>query len=99
MISIINLNKTIISIVITILTTPSAIQVNNDAFDISSLDEFHLKRVLVEMATKCGKIKNTADIAKLKFGEDCSVPADLLFNNVPHAAWVSYVHFISLRIV
>ena len=50
------------------------------------------------MATKCGKIKNTADIAKLKFGEDCSVPADLLFNNVPHAAWVSYTRYISLPI-
>ena len=72
---------------------------NEDLFPSPFLDEFHLKRVLVEMATKCGKIKNTADIAKLKFGEDCSVPADLLFNNVPHAAWVSYVNCISLRIV
>jgi hypothetical protein len=47
-----------------------------------------LKRVLVQMACVNGKIKNTADIAKLKFGEDCSVPADLLFNDVPHPAWV-----------
>ena len=51
-------------------------------------DEFHLKRVLVAMAHISGKMKNTADIAKLKFGEDCNVPNDLLFNNVPHAAWV-----------
>ena len=40
------------------------------------------------MAHISGKMKNTADIAKLKFGEDCNVPNDLLFNNVPHAAWV-----------
>lgn len=53
-----------------------------------SLDESMLKRVLVAMAGVSGKIKNTADIAKLKFGEDCSVPADLLFNDVPHPAWV-----------
>jgi hypothetical protein len=51
-------------------------------------DESMLKRVLVQMACVNGKIKNTADIAKLKFGEDCSVPADLLFNDVPHPAWV-----------
>ena len=48
-----------------------------------------LKRVLVKMAGESGKMKNTADIAKLKFGEDCSIPADLLFNDVPHPAWVS----------
>lgn len=47
--------------------------------------------MLVAMAGVSGKIKNTADIAKLKFGEDCSVPADLLFNDVPHPAWVSTV--------
>ena len=53
-----------------------------------SLDESMLKKVLVAMAGVSGKIKNTADIAKLKFGEDCSVPANLLFNDVPHPAWV-----------
>lgn len=53
-----------------------------------------LKRVLVAMAGVSGKIKNTADIAKLKFGEDCSVPADLLFNDVPHPAWVSTVQYV-----
>lgn len=55
-----------------------------------------LKRVLVAMAGVSGKIKNTADIAKLKFGEDCSVPADLLFNDVPHPAWVSTVRVFIL---
>ena len=59
------------------------------------LDEFQLKRVLVSMAGVSGKMKNAADIAKLSFGEDCSVPADLLFNDVPHPAWVrKYVFFI-----
>ena len=56
------------------------------------IDESMLKRVLVGMAGVSGKIKNTADIAKLKFGEDCSVPTDLLFNDVPHPAWVSLYH-------
>ena len=57
-------------------------------------DEYQLKRVLVSMAAVSGKMKNAADIAKLNFGEDCTVPADLLFNDVPHPAWVSNILFI-----
>jgi len=51
-------------------------------------DETALKLVLIDMATKSGRIGDTALIASLPFGHDCSVPLDFLFNNVPHPTWV-----------
>jgi len=51
-------------------------------------DESQLKLELINMATLCERSKDTAGIASLQFGYDCSMPSDFLFNQVPHAPWV-----------
>lgn len=51
-------------------------------------DESQLKLELIKMATICERSKDTAGIASLQFGYDCSMPSDFLFNQVPHAPWV-----------
>ena len=56
-------------------------------------DETDLKRVLIEMAYNEKKIRQTANLAQLKFGEDFSMPSNLRRNDVPHEKWVrSYMY-------
>lgn len=56
-------------------------------------DETDLKRVLIEMAYNEKKIRQTANLAQLKFGEDFSMPSNLRWNDVPHEKWVrSYMY-------
>lgn len=56
-------------------------------------DESKLKLCLIDLATSCERITDTADIASLPFGDDCNMPVDFKFNNVPHAPWVrSYLY-------
>jgi hypothetical protein len=51
-------------------------------------NEVMLKNALVAMATKLGRLQDTADIVDLPFGKDLSLPLDFKFNNVPHYGWV-----------
>ena len=51
-------------------------------------NEYMLKNVLIEMALNVDQIKDTAMIAKLEFGEDCNLPLNFKWNNVPHSEWV-----------
>ena len=51
-------------------------------------DELSLKTSVVEMAQAAGRMKDTGAIAGLGFGQDCSIPLNLRFNNVPHPEWV-----------
>mmetsp|Transcript_2988 Transcript_2988/g.3129 ORF Transcript_2988/g.3129 Transcript_2988/m.3129 type:complete len:449 (+) Transcript_2988:231-1577(+) len=61
--------------------------------DTPIVDENALKNFLVSIAGDNGRIKDTPDICRLGFGQDCSMPLDLLFNAVPHPAWVrSYMY-------
>eukprot|EP01031_Cornospumella_fuschlensis_P026725 gene26725-32294_t len=56
-------------------------------------DENMLKASIIAMLNSMGRIKDTASIMKLPYGEDGTMPKNFLFNNVPHAAWVrAYVY-------
>eukprot|EP01038_Epipyxis_sp_PR26KG_P011101 gene11101-14896_t len=56
-------------------------------------DDISLKRVLVSLANNVNRIQDTGDIMRLPFGDDCSMPEDFRFNDVPHATWVrSYIY-------
>ena len=56
-------------------------------------DETDLKRVLINMAYDKNKIQQTANIARLRFGENFSMPSNFRWNDVPHEKWVrSYLY-------
>ena len=56
-------------------------------------DETDLKRVLIEMAYHKKKMQQTANLARLTFGENFSLPSNFRWNDVPHEKWVrSYMY-------
>lgn len=58
-------------------------------------DPTSLKLALIDLAVRSGKISETANIARLSFGDDWSMPRDFRFNDVPHATWVrAYINDI-----
>jgi len=63
-------------------------------------NEVMLKNALVAMATKLGRLQDTADIVDLQFGKDLSLPLDFKFNNVPHYGWVrAYMYEAAVQAV
>jgi hypothetical protein len=63
------------------------------AFPFPVESEETLKYALVRMAADSGRIEDTGPILELPFGESFEVPTNLLFNNVPHPAWVrAYIY-------
>lgn len=57
-------------------------------FSAAVSDENELKNALLTLVLKYGKLKDTAVIVQLPFGEDHTLPENLQFNNVPHEKWV-----------
>ena len=51
-------------------------------------NEDDFKNALLTLAFRYGRPQDTGNIVQLSFGEDHAMPANLLFNNVPHAPWV-----------
>lgn len=55
-----------------------------------------LKIAIVALAIECERINLTAPILELPFGRDFTLPLDLLFNNVPHPAWLrAYIYSLA----
>jgi hypothetical protein len=62
-------------------------------FPFPVLDDVMLKRALVQMAINAKRLEDTGRIVSLEFGEQCVLPLDFRFNDVPHAAWVrAYIY-------
>lgn len=56
--------------------------------DTPAYDERSLKVALISMLYKVGKVKDTAIIASLEFGDNFELPTNFRFNDVPHREWV-----------
>ena len=66
------------------------VQIN---FPETTLSESELKKALYTMAFNFECMDSSAKILKLNFGDNYDLPTDLLFNQVPHPAWVrSYIY-------
>lgn len=62
-------------------------------FSEPTLSESDLKKALCNFAFEYDCMDATANILKLSFGDNYELPMDLLFNEVPHPAWVrSYIY-------
>lgn len=56
-------------------------------------NEVILKSALISIALSVNRLQDTGSIMKLKFGQNCEMPFDFKFNNVPHSTWVrSYLY-------
>jgi hypothetical protein len=69
-------------------------------FPFKVTDEVNLKNALVELAIENNRLKCTADILRLKFGKDFTMPTNFRFNDVPHPTWLrSYIYDAITRAV
>lgn len=69
-------------------------------FSVPVTNEVSLKYALIKMAQDAGCLSDTGFILSLPFGQDLMLPANLRFNDVPHAAWLrSYIYDTAAKAV